>query len=199
MERKREKKSCFLDKKEEIMKIARIVLSFCFLLVVGASAMAQKVNVDWDKATNFSGFKTYAWGNNTVAQNQMMGDRIVRDIEAQLAAKGLQKVEASANPDLVVMYHAGRDTETQMNTIDTGMYGPGWGRWGYGGMGSSTTYVDKILVGQLIVDIGDVKNKKFIWRGTASATIPDKPEKGEKLINKAVTKMFQKFPPPVKK
>jgi Domain of unknown function (DUF4136) len=56
-----------------------------------------------------------------------------------------------------------------------------------------------ILVGQLVVDIGDVKNKKFLWRGTASGTVSDKPEKVEKTIEKAVTKMFQKFPPPVKK
>jgi Domain of unknown function (DUF4136) len=182
------------------MKVSRIVLSLCFLLIVTTSGLAQKVNVDWDKATNFSGYKTYTWANGTPAQNPMMGDRIVKEIDGQLAAKGLQKVEASANPDLVVIYHAGRDTETRMNTIDTGMYGAGWGRWGYGGgMGSSTTYVDKILVGQLIVDIGDVKNKKYIWRGTANATLPDKPEKGEKLINKAVTKVFQKYPPPVKK
>jgi uncharacterized protein DUF4136 len=188
------------QQKETTMKITRIVLSFCFLLIVTNNMLAQKVNVDWDKATSFSGFKTYTWANGTPALNPMMGDRIVREIDAQLAAKGLQKVEPSANPDLVVIYHAGRDTETRMNTIDTGMYGSGWGRWGgYGGMGSSTTYVDNIQVGQLIVDIGDVKTKKYIWRGTASATIPDKPEKGEKLINKAVTKMFQKFPPPVKK
>ncbi len=180
------------------MKVIRIVLSLYFLLIATNNALAQKVNVDWDKATNFSGFKTYAWAQGTPAENPLMGDRIVKEIDAQLAAKGLQKVEASASPDLVVVYHAGRETETQMNTIDTGMYGPGW-RYGYGGMGSSTTYVNKILVGQLIVDIGDVKNKKYIWRGTASATIPDKPEKGEKLITKAVTKMFQKYPPPVKK
>jgi hypothetical protein len=135
--------------------------------------MAQKVTVDWDKATTFSGYKTYVWAQGTPAANPMMGDRIVHDIDAQLTAKGLQKVETAEAADLVVLYHAARDTETRMNTIDTGMYGPGWGRWGYGGgMGSSTTYVDKILVGQLIVDIGDVKKKKYIWRGTANATLP---------------------------
>jgi hypothetical protein len=179
------------------MKAAQIVLCLFIHSIVISSALAQKVNVDWDKATNFSSFRTYTWVNGTPALNPLMGDRIVQEIDAQLAAKGLQKVEASANPDLVVAYHAGRNTETQMNTIDTGYYGPGW-RYGYGGMGSSTTYVNTIQVGQLIVDIGDVKNKKYIWRGMASATIPDKPEKGEKTITKAVTKMFQKFPPPAK-
>jgi hypothetical protein len=180
------------------MKVTRIVCSLVFLLIASGSVLAQKVNVDWDKTANFSGYRTYAWSQGTPAKSPLMGERIIRDIEAQLAAKGLQKVEASANPDLVVMYHAATDTKTQVNTIDSGMYGPGW-RYGYGGMGSSTTYVDNIQVGQLMVDIGDVKNKKFLWRGTASGTLSDKPEKVEKTINKAVTKMFEKFPPPIKK
>jgi hypothetical protein len=177
------------------MKVARVVLSFGFLLVLPAMATAQKVTVDWDKATDFSGFKTYAWGNNTHVKNQLMDQRIIEGIESQLAAKGLQKVDASSNPDLVVRYHGSTSTETQLNTIDTGGWGPGWG-WG-GGM--ATTTVDKILVGQLIVDIGDVKNKKFIWRGTASGTVSDNPQKVEKTLDKALNKMFEKFPPPVKK
>jgi len=181
------------------MKAARITFSLSFLLFATSSVLAQKVNVDWDKATNFTGYKSYIWAKGTPAQNPMMGDRIVKDVDAALAAKGLRKVDTVEAADLVVLYHAARDTETQLNTIDTGMYGPGWGRWGYGGMGgSSTTYVDKIQVGQLVVDIGDVKTKKYIWRGTANATIPSKPEKGSQLIEKAVTKMFKKFPPPVK-
>jgi hypothetical protein len=178
------------------MRVTRIGLSLAVLFMLTISASAQKVNVDWDKGTNFQNFRTFAWGNNTHAKNPIMDQRIVQGIEAQLAAKGLQKVDPQSNPDLVVRYHAATDTETQLNTMDTGMYGPGW-RWG--GMGSSTTYVDKILVGQLIVDIGDVKDKKYIWRGTASGTISDKPEKNEKNIDKALTKMFEKFPPPVKK
>ncbi len=178
------------------MKVARIVLSLCFLLGLTGSALAQKVNVDWDKATNFTGYKTYAWGNNTHAKNPLMDQRIIQGIESQLAAKGLQKVDAQSNPDLVVRYHAATDVETQLNTMDTGAWGPGWGRYGGGGM--STTTVDKIQVGQLIVDLGDVKNKKFIWRGTASGTISSKAEKNEKAIDKALTKMFEKYPPQVK-
>ncbi len=179
------------------MKISRIVWSILILSIVAGSAMAQKVNVDWDKTANFTSYKTYAWAQGTPAKNPLMADRIVKDIEAQLAAKGLQKVEPGANPDLVVAYHAAVTEDTQLNTMDTGAWGPGWGR-GYGG-GMSTTTVDKIPVGQLVVDIGDVKNKKFLWRGTASGTLSDKPEKVEKTINKAVTKMFEKYPPPVKK
>jgi Domain of unknown function (DUF4136) len=173
------------------MKVTRIVLSFSFLLLLPAMATAQKVHVDWDKETNFSGFKTYAWGDNTHVKDQLMDQRITQGIESQLAAKGLQKVDPSGNPDLVVRYHGSTSTETQLNTYGSG----GW----YWGGGMSTTTVDKIRVGQLIVDIGDSKSKKFIWRGTASETLSDNPQKVEKSLDKALNKMFEKFPPPVKK
>ena len=42
---------------------------------------------------------------------------------------------------------------------------------------------------------GDVKNKTFIWRGTASDTLSDKPEKNQKKLEKALAEMFKKFPP----
>jgi hypothetical protein len=122
-----------------------------------------------------------------------MDQRITDGIDKQLAAKGLQKVEASANPDLVVLYHAAVGSETQLNTMSTGGY-----RW-RGGMGTSTTTVEKIPIGQLTVDIGDAKIQKLLWMGTASDTLSDKPEKNEKKINNALEKMFKKFPPPVKK
>ncbi|MCI0661142.1 MAG: DUF4136 domain-containing protein [Acidobacteria bacterium] len=180
------------------MKVSRIIWSFLLLLFITGGSLAQDVKVDWDKTTSFAGFRTYAWGNNTHAQNPIMDQRIIQGIESQLAAKGLQKVEAAANPDLVVLYHAATSTETQINTIDSGAWGPGWG-WGWGGGGMSTSTVNKIPIGQLIVDIGDVKSKKYIWRATASGTISDNPEKNQKTLNKALVKMFDKFPPPVKK
>jgi Domain of unknown function (DUF4136) len=111
-------------------------------------------------------------------------------VEAQLAAKELQKVDSGSNPDLVATYHAAVGEETQFNTMNMG---------GWGGGGMSSTSVDKIPTGQLIVDLGDVKNKKLIWRGTASGILSDKPEKNEKNLNKALTKTFKKYPPPVKK
>ena len=169
------------------MKLSRIVLSFCFLLLIAGSALAQKVSVDFDKSTDFSKYKTYAWEAGTSAQNPMTHQRIVAGIDAQLAGKGLRKVES--NPDIVVVYHAATDTQVSINTLGGGSLG-GW-RFGAG-----TATVDKVPVGQLIVDIGDTSSRKFVWRGTASGTISSKPEKNEKALNTALTKMFQNFPQP---
>jgi hypothetical protein len=162
--------------------------------LISATAYAQKVNIDYDKKTNFSSYKTYSWAEGTPAKNPLVHQRIIAGIDVQLAAKGWQKVEN--NSDVVVIYNAATTTETQINTFETG--GP-WGgyRWGYGGFGggTSTTTVQKIPKGELVVDMADVKNKEFIWRGTASDTLSDKPEKNQKKLDKALAKMFKNFPP----
>lgn len=67
----------------------------------------------------------------------------------------------------------------------------GWGR--FGGMGSAQ--VDTIVTGQLKVFIADAKAKQFLWNGTATDTVSGDPQKNAKKLDKALTKMFQKFPP----
>jgi hypothetical protein len=153
-----------------------------------------KAAKDFDKGAEFIAYKTYAWTAGTPVQNPLMDQRITGGIEKHLAAKGMKKVDIGANPDLVVLYHGAVGTETQLNTTNTGGYGWGYRRVGVGGMVSTTT-VEKIPVGQLTVDIGDAKTKKLLWMGNASDTLSDKPEKNEKKINKALEKMFKKFPP----
>lgn len=173
------------------MKRTRIALSLCALFLLASSALAQQVTVDYDKGTDFSKYKTFAWGKGSPADNPMVHQRIVAGIEGQLVMKGLRKVES--NPDIVILYHAATDTQVSVSAMGGGPLG-GW-RWGTG-----TAYVDKVPVGQLVVDIGDRSSKKFVWRGTASGTINSKQEKNEKALSKALTKMFENFPqPPGKK
>jgi hypothetical protein len=50
-------------------------------------------------------------------------------------------------------------------------------------------------VGTLVIDMFDTNSKKLIWRGSASDTLPDKPEKAVKDLEKSVDKMFEHFPP----
>jgi hypothetical protein len=115
-----------------------------------------------------------------------MNQYITAAIDTQLAAKGLKKVEGES--DLIVVFNATTDTQKQLNWSSMG----GFGRLG-GGMGSAQ--VDNIVQGQLIVDIADPKAKQFLFRGTANDTLSDNPNKNQKKVTTAVTKMFQKFPP----
>ena len=174
------------------------VITVLLLLAAGQS-FAQKVNVDFDKDVDFSKYKTYAFSEGTPTPVTLTNQRIEKAIEAQLAAKGLTRVESNA--DLTVVFHCAITERTQLSTrsLDGWDWGPGWG-WGrgwrrWGGGGTEITEVEQIPVGTLIVDIGDSSTKRYIWRGTATKTISSKPDKNEKAIDAAMKKMFEKFPP----
>lgn len=195
-------------KSQKIAIGMQVVAGLCFLLTVSA-ALAANVNVDFDKDTEFSKYKTYAFADGTPTPETLTNQRIEKAIEAQLAARGLTKV--ASNADLTVVYHCSVIQKTQLNTTNLGGWGwgPGWRRgWGWGGGwrggwgglgGNAITQVEQIPVGTLIVDIGDSAGKKYIWRGTATNTLSRNQGKNAKTIDQEVKKMFEKFPPKEKK
>lgn len=68
-------------------------------------------------------------------------------------------------------------------------------------MSTTTGQTSTIYIGQLAVDMYDSANHDLVWRGVATKTIDPKakPEKQEKNLKKAVTKLLKNYPPPVKK
>jgi hypothetical protein len=168
------------------------------LLACCAVASAQDIRFNYLQGTNFSQYKTYKWVKIPNAQypNQILDEQIMRAIDAQLATKGLTKTEE--NPDLYVTYQAAVNQEKQWNSYSTGGDYWGWGGWGgWGGMSTTTTTSQTINIGTLNLDIYDVGTKKQVWRGSASKTLGSgkDPAKVEKNINKAMAKLFKKYPP----
>ena len=80
-----------------------------------------------------------------------------------------------------------------------GWYGGGW--YGGGGMTTTTGQTSTIYMGQLGLDMYEQAKKDLVWRGTVSKTIDQnaKPDKQQKNLTKAVTKLLKNYPPPVKK
>ena len=178
-----------------------------FSLVVGllfawcAVATAQDIRFNYLQGTDFSKYKTYKWVKVPNAQypNQILDDQIIQAIDAQLATKGLTRTED--NPDLYVTYQAALNQEKQWNSYSTGGDMWGWGGWrGWGGMSTTTTTSQTINIGTISCDIYDVSTKKQIWRGDASKTLGSgkDPQKVTKNLNKAMAKLFKKYPPPAK-
>jgi hypothetical protein len=175
--------------------------------VLGALAMApallaQDVTYNYDKEYDFSQAKSYTWIEGTKVKDPLIDKALVQAIDAQLAAKGLKKVEMAAGPDLAVAYHVSVDEEKQVTGYSSSMGGWGGYRWG-GGMGTTTTNLSTstVLVGAIMLDIIDIKAKGIVWRGRATKEIDVKasPEKRDKNINKGTAKLLKNFPPPVKK
>lgn len=153
------------------------------MLLMCAPAWAQQVQADWDKAANFAGFKTYAWTQGTVPQgaNPLMVQRVQTAIEAELSAIGLIKVDKDA--DVLVAFHGATKEDVSLQGYG---YAPRFG--------GGSVNVNRVLKGTLIVDVVDARAKKLAFRGTATDTVSDNPQKNEKKIHKSVEKIFEKYP-----
>jgi hypothetical protein len=155
-------------------------------LLLSTNAWAQDVTYDYDKSVNLSAVKTYAWAPDGNIQDALTHKRIVEAVDAQLAAKGLHRVEAGATPDVIVVYRAGVREELEVS-----------GRGGYRSNRWNSARVERVPVGALRVEMLDAKTKSVVWRGIASKDLDvnASPEKREKNINKAAEKLFKSYPP----
>jgi hypothetical protein len=173
------------------MRIATYLWSLC-LLLFGTLVLAQSVTYDYDRTAEFSSYRTYAWTRGTELTDELNHARVVRAIDAALVAKGLARVEPSANPDVLVAYHASFD-----GSLEISGSAHGWGPFGVGGDRWGSARVQPLLVGTLIVDISDARTSAIVWRSLASSDIrpTDKPENRDQKITKAAEKMFKNYPP----
>jgi Domain of unknown function (DUF4136) len=186
------------------VKAGRFISSLCLLLVVIGAALAQKVNVDWERGANFTRYRTFAWGAcEDPGELQLWRPRIVQDIEFQLAAKGFRKALQGQQPDVVVSYRSDVEERVSYVGFDYG-YGPGWGpgptlgwgpSWGWGWSGGPFTMepvVQREFV--LTVDIVDARYHHPLWRGEATEALSGKSEKNIRRLRKAVQKLFRNYP-----
>jgi hypothetical protein len=182
------------------MTVHRTLALACVAAMLPAVAAAQKTTYDFDKSAPFVQYRTYALRDGTPTGSDLVDQRIVAAIEAQLSAKGLVRNDTA--PDVFVLFHMALDKQKDISTYSTGpMYGGyGWG-WG-GGWGTTTTdvRVRDIVVGTLAIDIVDAQKKQVVWRGLGTKEVDTmaKADKRDKNIAKAVEKIMKNYPPKVK-
>jgi Domain of unknown function (DUF4136) len=164
----------------------------------GLQAKKFKVQAQYSKETDFTQFKTYAWMKHDAVARPELGLEIVGAVDEELRTRGLTQVEA--NPDLLVTYYGGLDTDTSIAGNDPsysrsgGVPAAGTSVWtpsSIGGGPSSSVYVQK---GTLMVDLVDSKAKKLVWRGIATGTLDTNSGKALQEVDKSVEKMFAEYP-----
>jgi hypothetical protein len=170
--------------------------TFCvaFLLLAGSTAFSQDVRYNFDSTANFSKFKTYKWIalNSEAPIDKLTDEQITTALEAGLARKGLTKVDTDP-ADLLIGYQ----TSEHINEQFGGHNSP----WGVGpDWNGSADSIRTVYKGELAVDMYDPANHHLIWRGVASKSLDPKapPEKRQKSLEKAVSKLMKDYPPPTK-
>jgi uncharacterized protein DUF4136 len=165
-----------------------LILSVLMMTLV---AFARDVSTDYDHKVDFSRYRTFAWMHPPMIADPLMRQRVEDAVNAQLREKGLVLVNDIHEADLGVMANG---ATTERHTLHT-FYDGFPGEWRWGGWGNATTVVDTYQVGTLVVDLFDMSDKRVVWRGVATETVSDKPEKNSKKLQDAVEKMFKHFPP----
>ncbi|MBD3583375.1 DUF4136 domain-containing protein [Flavobacterium selenitireducens] len=165
-----------------------------FLTFVFFGCSSVRVNTDYDKNANFTGYKSYAFyksGIDKVEISDLDKKRIMRAIDETMTAKGFSKSE---NPDLLINIFTKARQQVDVNTFNSGWgYGWGWGwnPWMYGGNTSVNTYTE----GTLFIDLIDAKKKELIWQGEGEGVLTKDTEKKEKRIQEFVAKILAQYPP----
>jgi Domain of unknown function (DUF4136) len=172
-----------------------ILFATIVLLMCTATAFGQKVKVDVDKTVNFSNFKTFGWEKGPVARNPYVSEMIIAAVENELTSRGLTKSADNADIKVGVMAATGADLQA---------IGPTWNNVNYATWGgySNPAAIVTVTTGTLLIDLVETKNNKSVFRGVAKETLNNSAtadaaadaKKVEKLIKKAVNKMFKQYP-----
>jgi len=172
-----------------------IILAAAVLLLSTAAVFGQNVKVDVDTTASFPTFKTFGWDKGMVSRNPFVSQMIVVAVESELTARGLTRSDDHPDIKVAVAAAAGMDIQA---------VGPTWNNANYATWGgySNPAALMNVTTGTLLVDLIETKNGISVFRGvaketlnrSASADVAADAKSVEKLIKKAVTKMFKKYP-----
>jgi hypothetical protein len=163
-------------------------------MVSAMAAFAQKVKVDWDRATDFARYSTYKWTKiqSPWTPSPEIEKLIYSDVDIQLQAKGLRKVE-NGEPDLFVGYSItlGKPKKQTAPAPDAES-----SSWQTGIAWSAQNPVPR--KGTLNVDIAEAKKSLLVWRGSVVADVGESVNDARWKISRGVSEAFARYPPPLK-
>jgi hypothetical protein len=168
-----------------------------------AACTGLPVKTDANPSMSVSNCHTYAFAQEHVANadqpaaygNPLNAERLRVAIEANMAAKGIQRVDRGA-AECVVGYAMG--SRQVFNDYYAGFgagWGYGWGRRGgfYGGWGWDGPYVSDET--RIAVDLFDAKSRTPIWHASVSQSVGDLTgPNAEAKISAGTAAIFAKFP-----
>jgi len=181
------------------MKIHRLfVLLVVFTVITATPVLAQKVYVDYDRATAFSQYRTFQFRETREDlrnYSETLHRRVVDGLRSYIKEGGLEEVDS--DPDIYIAYYTADQSNLRLVLSDLEYtYGADFSLGSYwdGGVGTRNLEDFSFNEGTLIIDAWDAKEKKLIWRGIGTAAMAKKkPEKNEKKLDRALEKIMQRW------
>jgi len=151
------------------------------------SLQAQDVKVEYDKTKDYSGYKTFRFGESEIVtpkeRKQISDkalDKIIKDaIAKELTEKGL--IQNDSTGQLVITYLAGTFEHSEIQRLGPLGQTPG---------SSATTWANNYSQGELVIDINDSKNNMRIWRinSQTNTTTPEAAQYIDQIVDKGLKK-----------
>jgi uncharacterized protein DUF4136 len=157
-------------------------------LLLPIAMLAQKVNVEFDDAADFTHYKTFAIrmgrlnSRNPSLNSELVKKKIDADITRDLTAKGLTAAEEGPS-DLNVRYTLGSARRAELES-----YPAGWR-----GLGTRVVRVP-FAEGTLVLDLRDPRTRSLVWRAIVTEEKRDANQLAGKLDD-MVRKALDKYPP----
>ncbi len=193
-----------------MMKRIKLIAAPMLLVLFLASCTSVRVLSDYDRDTNFTNYKSYAFYKTGIDRAQISDldkKRILRAIESEMSSRGFTKSES---PDILVSIFTKESEQVDVYNNNFGWgwgggwgwgwggFGPGWGWGGFGpGFGWGGPSVSTRTQGSLYIDLIDAKNKSLVWQGKGVGTLNNTSnvEKKEARIREFVAEILQQYPP----
>lgn len=188
---------------------SRAVLILITIMLLGAlSACAgNKIQPDYDTATDFGLYGTYQWKSEkpdkkTHVTNPFLHAEILGDIGRILKSKNLTKIINNKKADLIIDYQM--STETRQSSSNSSIsFGTGsYGRGSSVGIGiavplGGTSYENEVT---FIISMTDKKKNKIVWRAVNTETISANPASAtfKNRLREIAKKIISTYPPDIK-
>lgn len=167
----------------------------CVVVALALAGCASNVVTDYDSATVFGDYKTWAYADDAGAGSflSLDGSRVKSALERELASKAMKPASA-AEADLLVNWHIAREERLEQSGLGLG-FGFGTGNFGWGL--SAPPPVREVDEGKLVIELADAKSRQVIWRAASKRYLNENqsPETRRKLIDEVVQEMFTNYPP----
>jgi hypothetical protein len=186
-------------------KLVNIATTSAVLLVtlaLNGCASGPDIRSDYDRAADFSEYKTYNFfadaGPHVTNYQSFFSRYMVAAISREMENRGYVK---SDDPDLLVNFNAILTEKTDVQTSPAPMYGGYYGyRRGYYdpwmtyGYAQETT-VSQYTEGTFNIDLVDARKKKLVWEAVGVGRVSQEAlEELEERVNAGVASYFQSYP-----
>lgn len=181
----------------------RFLAAVVAVAALAGCASGPDVRGDYDRAADFSKYKTYNFLSESAAggsEFKSIAQQIIQQAASrEMEARGYVKAQ---DPDLLLNFKGKLEEKTDIQSTPAPYYGPsygyrGWygapyGAYGYGGTEVTTR---RYNVGTLVLDVIDREKRQAVFQGGLEDVVTSKMmQDREGTLTNAVAAIFARYP-----